>query len=244
MRITFLVLLLLPGAAFAGQADDPEGFYFDEPRFSIAARGSRVFAGAGSDVFDFFTEQLTIERRDFDAPAIGGEFGMTLTPRVELLVGVEYAQTTIDSQYRQFVRRTSGAAIRQVTSLKNLQIGGSVKYALLGRGHEIGRLAWIPRGISPYVGAGAGLMQYRLLQDGDFVDIADRTIFSDVFEARGWAPSAHAFGGVDIKLLRWLYASAEARYVWAAAELGDSFVDFEPIDLSGVRTTAGLTVRF
>lgn len=245
MRIgLLLLLLLLPGAALASQGDDPAGFSFDEPRFAVSVRGSRVFARAGSDIFDFFREQLTIERRDFDTPAISSEFGIALTRRIEVVAGFEYGQTTIDSQYRQFVFRLTGAPIPQTTSLENLHIGGSVKYALFERGHDIGQFVWIPRGIVSYVGVGAGVVHYRLLQDGNFVDVADRSVFRDTFEASGWAPSTHVLAGVDIKILPWLYASAEARYAWTTADLGPSFVGFAPMDLSGLRTTAGVNVRF
>ena len=82
------------------------------------------------------------------------------------------------------------------------------------------------------------------LQRGDFVDFQDLSVFPDVFQSKGWAPSAHAFGGVDIKLYRALFATMEGRYSYAHAKLGSDFVGFDPIDLSGFRISAGINVLY
>jgi len=65
-------------------------------------------------------------------------------------------------------------------------------------------------------------------------------VFSDVFEAKGWTPSAHVSGGVDIRVLRKLFLTLDGRYVWAKGNLGRTWVDFDPIDLSGFRMSAGI----
>ena len=65
---------------------------------------------------------------------------------------------------------------------------------MLPRGRQISRLAWIPRTIVPYVGAGGGVTSYEFRQSGDFVDFATEnaaagtfTIFTDSFKSEGWA---------------------------------------------------------
>ena len=93
----------------------------------------------------------------------------------------------------------------------------------------------MPNTVVPYVGAGGGAHWYRLRQQGDFVDYVDLSVFTDVFESSGWTPSAHVFGGADIKVHRRLYVTVEARYQWAAGDLGPDWIDFDPIDLSGLR---------
>ena len=50
----------------------------------------------------------------------------------------------------------------------------------------------------------------------------------------------HAFGGVQWHLHKRLFATFELRYVWADARLERDFVDFEPIDLAGARTSGGI----
>jgi hypothetical protein len=70
------------------------------------------------------------------------------------------------------------------------------------------------------------------------------SVFADDFVSSGWSPSAHAAAGVDLQLHRRLFATVEGRYVWASAALGNDFLDFEPIDLSGFRTSVGINFRF
>jgi hypothetical protein len=115
---------------------------------------------------------------------------------------------------------------------------------LTERGREVGQLAWVPRTLVPYVGAGGGFYWYQLHQSGDFVDFVDLSIFTDVFESNGWSPSAHVFGGADIKIHRRVYLTVEARYLWAAGDLGSEWIDFDPLDLAGRRLSTGVTFPF
>jgi hypothetical protein len=229
-----------PPTAHPGSTRD---FMFGRPHGSASLRGTWVFARAGSDLYDFVTEQLTLEGGDFDAPGIGAEVGILISPRLEALAGVEWSKSNTPSEYRQFVDN-SNLPITQETRLTNVHLSGSVKLALLPRGQSISRLAWIPRGITPYVGAGAGAVYYDFVQAGDFVDFVDLSVFSDVFQSKGWAPSAHMFGGADFQVYRMLFLQVEGRYLWSSGELGRDFIDFDPIDLAGFRMTAGVSVLF
>jgi len=129
--------------------------------------------------------------------------------------------------------------IEQSTLLRGANISGGLKFALTERGREVSRLAWVPRKFVPYVGAGGGAMWFQVRQNGDFVDYVDLSVFTDVFESKGWAPTAHAFGGVDVRVLRRAYVTFDARYTWASGNLGPDWIDFDPIDLSGLRLSAG-----
>jgi hypothetical protein len=82
-------------------------------------------------------------------------------------------------------------------------------------------------------------MWFQLYQYGDFVDYVDMSVFSEVFDSKGWTPSAHVFGGVDVRVLRRAYVTFDARYTWASGDLGRDWIDFDPIDLSGLRLSAG-----
>ncbi len=55
-------------------------FLFGAPRGSFGVRGSWVFARAGSDLFDFVQQHLTLDKSDFNAPAFGFDGGVPLTP--------------------------------------------------------------------------------------------------------------------------------------------------------------------
>ena len=119
-----------------------------------------------------------------------------------------------------------------------------MKYYLKPRGREISRYAWVPYSFAPYVGGGGGLLWYRFRQAGDFVDSEDLSIFSDLFESEGWTATLHVVGGADIKLTPRLFLTVEACYAWADAELSPDFVGFDPIDLSGFKTTVGIDLVF
>jgi len=257
MRIWLPALLILTtgGAALAapaGEQDSPPpfrapreapDFLFRRPIGSVGARGSWVFTRAGSDWYDFVTDQLTIGDGDFNAPAIGLDVGLSLSPRLDAVVGVDYSRRTVHSEDRRYVD-TQRLPINQDTQLRGANISGSLKFALTERGREVGRLAWVPRTLVPYVGAGGGVYWFRLRQIGDFVDYADLSVFSDLFESSGWTPSAMVFGGVDVKVHRRAFLTLEARYLWAAGELGAQWVDFDPLDLAGLRLATGINVTF
>jgi hypothetical protein len=249
MRVWLPVLLLLSltGAANAESPDqDPTpsprpapDFLFGRPDGTLGIRLNWLANRAGSDWYDFVTDQLTLERKNFNGPGVGTDLGITLTPRVDLMVGFDYSQSTTASEYRDLVDNNR-LPIEQITRLRNVNLSGGLKLALTERGREVGRLAWVPKTVVPYVGAGGGATWFQLRQSGDFVDYVDFSVFPDVFESKGWAPSAHVFGGVDMRVFRRGYVTFDARYTWASADLGPTFIDFDPIDLSGLRVSAGL----
>ena len=252
MRFWLLVLVALTAgtpAAAAGdeaqtQPSNPKpDFLFGRPRGSIGIRGSWIVGRAGSDWYDFVTDQLTLSNGDFNRPAIGTEGAVTLSRRFDLVFGVDYGQSTTDSEYRRFVDNNR-LPIEQTTVLRETNLSAGIKYALTDRGRRVGQIAWVPRSFVPFVGAGAGAMWFQVQQSGDFVDYVDLSVFTDVFEAKGWTPSAHVFGGVDIRLMRRLFLTLDGRYVWASGDLGRTWVDFDPIDLSGFRMAAGINIVF
>jgi hypothetical protein len=246
MWLPVILVFLVTGAANAGPADQDSApparpapdFLFGQPDGTIGIRLGWLSSRSGSDWYDFVTDQLTLERKNFNGPGFGTDLGITLTPRIDLLVGFDYSQSTTASEYRRFVDNNR-LPIEQTTRLRGANISGGLKFALTERGRGVGRLAWVPRKVVPFVGAGGGAMWFQVRQVGDFVDYVDLSVFSDVFESRGWAPSAHVFGGVDVRVLRRAYVTFDARYLWASGDLGPDWIDFEPIDLSGFRLSAG-----
>jgi hypothetical protein len=218
-------------------------FFFGQPNGSLGIRGSRIFPRAGSDWYDFVTDQLTLETGDFVAPAFALDVGIIAAPRLEVLAGLEVAKAETGSEYRRFVDNNR-LPIEQNTKVRQFNVSGSVKVPLLSRGREVSQLAWVPRRVVPYAGAGGGMLWYEVEQIGDFIDYVDLSVFSDVFRSRGWTPSAHVFGGVDVRLIRRLFATVDVRYLWAAGDLGQEWVNFDPIDLAGARVSAGINVVF
>jgi hypothetical protein len=249
------VLVFLAGAtahAAPGEQDVPApierprrspDFLFGRPDGTFGVRGSWIFNRAGGDWYDFVTDQLTIDDGALNAPAVTFEVGFALTSRLDVLAGVDISGTSTTSEYRRFVDNNR-LPINQRTELRGTTISGSVKYALIPRGREVGSVAWVPSSVVPYVGAGGGAHWFKLTQQGDFVDFVDLSVFSDAFISSGWSPSAHVFGGADVKLHKRLYLTVEARYEWAAGDLGADWIDFDPIDLSGLHLGTGINVVF
>lgn len=225
------------------QAPSSPDFLLGRPRASLGVRGEWLFASAGSDLFDFVTEQLTLEKSSFNAPAFGIDLAFSLSERLDLVTGFDIAKSTNPSEYRAFVDNQN-LPIQQTTSLRQSNIFGSLKFAVIPRGRTISRFAWIPSTIVPYVGAGGGLINYDFKQDGDFVDFSDFRVFPENFRSHGWTPSAHVFGGADIQVYKRMFVSLEGRYGWAHATLDNDFIDFEPIDLGGFRFGAGFHIMF
>ena len=227
------------------QARPTPDFLFGEPRGSVGVRASWLFARAGSDLFEFVQQQLTIDRQDFNAPAFALDVAAAVSPHADVVFGFEYSDTTTRSEYRDFVDNNR-QPITQDTGLREVNVSGSIRMALTPRGQSVSRLAWIPARAVPYAGAGGGLLWYRFQQSGDFVDVfsARRAVFQDTLSSRGWTPSAHVFGGVDVRITRRLYVATEARYLWASASLQRSYEGFEPIDLAGFRLSTGVNLPF
>lgn len=247
--IAFALGLLLAAPAVSLAQTQPQeprrtpDFLFGRPNGAIGIRGTWTFASAGSDIYDFVTRQLTVDKSDFNGPGFGGDVAVWLSERVDAQVGFFMTRANRASEYRDLVDNQF-LPIEQTTSLKTLQITGSVRLALAPRGRDVSRFAWVPSRIVPFVGAGGGVLRYDFFQRGDFVDFQDFSVFSDVFRSRAWTPSVHGFGGVDIQLFRGLYGTIEGRYTKASAKLSEDFVDFDPIDLSGFQISAGVNVVF
>jgi hypothetical protein len=249
--------LLVPGLAIA---EDPQAqpnaqqtrpapsarsadFLFGRPKRSLGIRGNWLFARAGSDLFDFVTEHLTLDKEHFNSPGFGADVAFALTSRAQLEAGIELNRMARGSEYRAFVDNNL-LPIEQRTSMRTTQLSAGIRYALTPRGDDVSRLVWIPRRLVPFVGAGAGVMHYEFRQTGDFVDFVDLSVFPDSFRSQGWAPTAHVLAGVDLQIYRGLYGTVQGRYTKAAGELTSDFIDFDPIDLSGFRLSAGINVLF
>ena len=237
------VLLTAVARPCAAQSVQSPDFLFGRPHGTVAFRTGRMMASAGSDLFTFVQDQLTVDRKDFNAPALGLDLDWALTPRVSGMAGFDFSRSRTNSEYRNMVDNNR-LPIQQSTELREANLSGSIKLALTPRGREVSPHAWIPSTVTPYVGAGAGVMHYDFSQYGDFVDFTDTSVFGHTYDSSAWAPSAQVFGGVDVKAWKRVYFSGEARYLWSHADLGVDFSGFRPIDLSGLHVTGGVRYMF
>ena len=219
-----------------------DGFLFRVPGGTWTLRGGFAHPTANSDVFEFTTDQLTVDRSDFSSPTFGTSIGIRLSGRNELMFDVSYAGMNRSSEFRDWVDQDD-RPIQQTTSLRRIPITVGLRHYLTARGRAIGQFAWIPARRSLYLAAGAGMMEYKFRQVGDFVDFDSLNVFHDEFVSQGWTPVAHAAAGLDITLGSFTMMNLEARYMWAKAPMGADFEGFNRMDLSGPSVTGGLTFR-
>jgi hypothetical protein len=257
LLVSGTALLLFAAPAFAGEqvpaansstqstsSAPPRDFLLGRPRGSIGIRGSVLVASADSDIYDFVTDILAIDKSDFNTGSFAAEFGYSLTPRFDIIGTWDLNSMNHPSDYRDW-QDNRGLPIQQTTELSQMNLTVSGKFSLLPRGKAISRLAWIPRTFIPYVGAGGGYGRYEFRQNGDFVDFDNgNRVFSDTFTSEGWTPTFHVMGGTDIQVYRHLMLSFDARYSWQKATLDQDFIDFAPIDLGGFRFGAGIHFAF
>ena len=244
VRVLVVLTIAAPAAAQTRPVPRPApDFLFEKPHASITVRGSWLFTRANSDWYDFVTDLLTVESKDFNAPGFGLDVNVPVTDRLEAQASFDFSRSSTLSEYRNFVDNNR-LPIQQTTSLRELNIGGNIRYLLMDRGQQVSRLAWVPRRFVPFVGAGAGAFNYKLQQTGDFIDFQDSSVFGDDFVSNGWAPSAQVFGGVDVRVFKRVYVTVDGRYLWSDADLGRDFIGFEPLDLAGFRLSGGVNFQF
>jgi hypothetical protein len=189
------------------------------------------------------TRQLTIEKNDFRGWDLGVDGGVNLHDRVDMVFGFDYTKRSKDSMFRDYVDEND-LPITQRTEMVQLPFTGGMKFLLIPRGSQFGRLTWLPSRIVPYIGGGGGILWYRLKQEGDFVDESTFEIFPASLVSSGWTPTAYAGGGVDILAFKSVFLTLDFRYSWAKPDLKRDFVAFDRLDLSGLRATAGLQWHF
>lgn len=240
LLLTATAVATIPRPSLAQSAGD--GFLFHIPVATWTVRGGFDHAFASGDLFNFVTKQLTIDRSDFSSATFGSNVAVRVSPVTDIVFDISYASVSRLSEFRDWVDQNN-LPIQQRTSLRRVPITLGVRHYLSARGRAIGRFAWIPAAHDTYVGLGAGLMQYRFHQIGDFVDPQTLNVFPDEFESKAWTPVLHALAGVDLGLARFLMVNGEARYTWARGPMGRDYVGFHRIDLSGLSLTAGLSLR-
>lgn len=227
-----------------GHAQDAgKGFLFGAPAGTVAIRGGWALASAKSDLFTYTTENLSLSRGDFSSPVIEADLGFRVSSRTEIVLSSGISGVNRRSDFRHF-QDNAGHPIEQATDFRRVPVTLGVKQYLTPTGQSIGRFAWIPSRIAPYVGAGGGLMYYKFRQAGDFINFQTNDVFSSIYESDGWTGTAHAVAGLDYSLGPRFALTTEARYLWAKAGLSEDFAGFERLDLSGVSTTIGLSIRY
>ena len=238
--VTAVVALVAALPAHAQSSGD--GFLFHRPDARISVRGGYAVASAGSDLFDFATENLTLKKSDFSGVSLGGALDVTATDRVSFTLDAGYSRSKKGSEFRNLIDNND-LPIEQTTTFERVPLTANVKLYLSPPGQSVGTAAWIPARIAPWVGVGGGAMHYRFLQSGDFVDFKTNNVFRSTFDSNGWAPVLQGMAGAEFSITPSLALTGDARYLWAKGDLGTDFGGFNKIDLSGVSASIGLSLR-
>jgi hypothetical protein len=242
LRALGLVGLLVAAGPVSAQGTG-DGFLFKAPAGTFTIRGGFDHANAGSDIFSFVSDELTLSRRDFSSLTLATDVGVRISPRVEAVFGLGISHSSTPSEFRHWLDNNN-QPIQQTTTFIRVPVTASLKVYLVGPGRAIGRFAWIPARYAPYAGAGAGVMWHRFHQDGDFIDFTTTRVFTDSFDSSGWSPTAQGFVGTDMSLNPRFALTGELRYQWATATLGQDFPGFNRLDLSGFSATGGVVIRY
>ena len=230
-------------ATSARAQDMGNGFLFGSPAGSFSVRGGWAVARAGSDLFAFTTDRLTLNRRDFSSPSGDVDLAFNINAQTQIVTTASLAMTSKRSEFRHFIDNNN-LPIEQTTNFARVPLTIGLRRYLTSTGRSIGKFAWIPSRFAPYIGAGGGVMYYRFRQSGDWVDFNTLDVFSDKYESDGWAGTANAETGIDYSLSARFALTGEARYVWAKAPLSQDFSGFQSLDLSGFSTSIGVTIRY
>jgi opacity protein-like surface antigen len=242
VRSTMLAALVL-AVALPKHARAQDGYLFKPPIATISFRVGVGGPAANGELFDFFTDQLTLDRSDFRGAALGADFALRATRQLDVVLGVAYDGSTNRSEFNDWTDQDD-QPIEQTTTLTRIPVTVGAKYYLLPRGRSLSTHAWVPVRLTPYLTAGAGYMFYDLVQEGAFVDFETLEVFDRRFESSGGGATLHAGAGGEWWFTPRLALNAEGRYSWASGSLDRDFSDFDNVDLRGFQLTTGLSVRF
>lgn len=240
-----LFLFVSSAATAAAQQGSGQGFLFRPPPATFTFYGGLAAPFAKGGVHELATTELTLDRGDFRSGSFGADLAFTVSPRVDVVLSLERARSQRRSEYRDWVDNND-LPIEQSTRFERTPLIASVRYFFAERGRRVGSVAWIPAQFVPFVSGGIGTTRYNFEQTGDFLDQQTLNIFTDRLTSKGWALTMSAGAGAQWNLNQRFLLTGEAKYLRASGN-GDApsgeFSGYK-VDLSGVSTLIGITVRF
>ena len=250
LTLTLTATLVLPAVA---EAQGGPGFLFKRPKVSIGIRTGYSVPRAESDLFQDAFQQFKLNDWDMASPYLGGELAIGVSERWDVALTGGWARSRSVSEYREFIECTVAVTpcpaqnqlpINQTTTFQTVSTTVGGRYYFGDRGRSIGRFAWVPSRLTPFVGAGVGYTWYDFMQRGDFVDFQTLEIVGDELRTDGSGATAYAAAGADLSVGKQFYLTGEARYVVANGGVRGEYSGYDGIDLSGLQVTAGISLRW
>src|ERR1041385_108229 len=126
MTARYVVLLLtatavatIPRPSLAQSAGD--GFLFHVPVGTWTVRGGFDHAFASSDIFNFVTKQLTLDRSDFSSATFGTNVAVRVSPANDIVFVVGSSTVPRSPESRHWVD-LNDQRIQQTTSLRRVPV--------------------------------------------------------------------------------------------------------------------------
>jgi hypothetical protein len=229
-RVLAMVVALL--ALWAGSADAQGNWQpgdFGSWRFYAG-----IFEPNGdSRYWDEKFIDFTGSPSDFEDVVFGVDYLWRTSDQGGLLFGLSFYDGRATQAYRDW-ETSDGRDISHVTELSFGDL--TAAYVL-----RFGRSS-----VRPYLGAGGGLLWWRLREEGSFIDFGDPDLPIIFASYQGDAVTWEFFAlaGLDFRLgHRWSFFF-EGRYRWSEDELNKDFAGFGTIDLSGAQLVGGFSYNF
>jgi hypothetical protein len=222
-----------------GVLDSPGAFAQQRLNFYVGGffpRGHQDTSGLitgrePDDVIQANSEFLTFNLKDFNTPSYGVEYLAGLGDRFEAGLGIGFQSRSVPSVYT-FEINSNGNEIEQELRLRVIPATATIRFLPLGNDS-----------VTPYIGAGVGVFNWRYSETGEFL-ATDRSIFRDSFIASGSQAGLVVLGGVRVPLGNW-GIGGEVRYQKAKANLpADQEFFGSVIDLGGISGLFTVNVRF
>jgi hypothetical protein len=236
LLITGVLIAAPAGAQVVQSVQFGVGGFFPRGLDSRAADDvlARDYFGASLPGAPNLSDALVFNVSDFRMGSLFGEWTVGFGDHVEVGANVAFQKRTVPTVYADLVDQ-SGGDVAQTLRLRMIPTMGIVRFLPFGR----------PGDVQPYVGAGAGVVNFRYSEFGDFIDPQTLEIYSQTYTKTGTAGAGLLLGGVRFPLGGDIYAlSLEGRYLWSVGSgLGDNFLA-DKIDMSGGGFNVGFQVRF
>jgi hypothetical protein len=226
----------------AGAQGGP-GFLFRQPRVSVGMRTGYSVPRASGTIFHDAFQQFKLNSWDMSSPSLGAEVAVRGSERWDFAASFLWARSRSLSEYRDWVDQDA-MPIEQETTFETVETALGARYYFSDRGRSIGRFAWVPSRLTPYVGAGVGYTWYTFEQVGDFVDFQTLDVVGDALRTDGGGATAHAGVGAELSIGKQFFLTGEARYRLASGDVRGEFSTYDGIDLSGLQLIAGVAVRW
>ena len=231
MTMIFCTLVLITAARPVQAQGNWQPGDFGSLRFRIGLFEPRADSEYWDEIFTTFTGS----KGDFQDISFGIDYLWRMSMRSGLQFGASFYGGSSTQAYRDWVD-ADGRDIRHNTSLDTWDM--TVAYT-----YRFGARDWKVR---PYGGLGLGLLNYRLQENGSFIDFGQSSlpIVNADYRDSGWTWEGFGLAGLEIPLgFKWSFFG-EGRYRWSETELGGDFSGAGTLDLSGFEFSLGFSWNF